>query len=167
MNTRAPDLSIDETVLLLINEVRRLGAKRVVIDSLSGLELSLPPTFRDDFRESLLQLVAVLARAGVTVLVTSELEDRYTDLRFSPYGAAFLTDAIIVQGESMEHFHPSSRSAAREADRWNAFKFLSIDLTTGHALASAVDHQFDVFRQTARDALDDVALEQPRHGRAM
>jgi circadian clock protein KaiC len=31
------------------------------------------------------------------VMMTSELEDRYTDLRFSPYGAAFLTDAIIVQ----------------------------------------------------------------------
>jgi circadian clock protein KaiC len=29
--------------------------------------------------------------------LTSELEDRYTDLRFSPYGSAFLTDAIIVQ----------------------------------------------------------------------
>ncbi|MFA7387811.1 MAG: ATPase domain-containing protein, partial [Thiohalobacteraceae bacterium] len=28
---------------------------------------------------------------------TSELEDRYEDLRFSPYGTAFLTDAIIVQ----------------------------------------------------------------------
>jgi circadian clock protein KaiC len=31
------------------------------------------------------------------VLLTSELEDRCTDLRFSPYGTAFLTDAIIVQ----------------------------------------------------------------------
>jgi circadian clock protein KaiC len=29
--------------------------------------------------------------------MTCELEDRYTDLRFSPYGTAFLTDAIIVQ----------------------------------------------------------------------
>jgi circadian clock protein KaiC len=38
-----------------------------------------------------------LAQEGVTVLLTSELEDRYTDLRFSPYGTAFLTDAIIVQ----------------------------------------------------------------------
>ena len=34
---------------------------------------------------------------GVSVLMTSELEDRYTDLRFSPYGTAFMTDAIIVQ----------------------------------------------------------------------
>ena len=57
----------------------------------------MAPTFRDDFRESLLRLVTVLAGEGVTVLMTSELEDRYTDLRFSPYGAAFLTDAIIVQ----------------------------------------------------------------------
>ena len=38
-----------------------------------------------------------LASTGVTVLMTSELEDRYADLRFSPYGTAFLTDAIIVQ----------------------------------------------------------------------
>jgi circadian clock protein KaiC len=43
------------------------------------------------------RLVAALAGTGATVLVTSELEDRYDDLRFSPYGSAFLTDAIIVQ----------------------------------------------------------------------
>ena len=97
IDSHAADLSSDEVVSLLMNEVHRLGAKRVVLDSLSGFELSLAPTFREDFRESLLRLVAALAREGVTVLVTSELEDRYTDLRFSPYGAAFLTDAIIVQ----------------------------------------------------------------------
>ena len=93
----APDLSIDETVQLLVTEIRRLKATRVVIDSLSGFELALAPTFRDDFRESLARLVAALAIAEVTVLMTSELEDRYTDLRFSPYGTAFMTDAIIVQ----------------------------------------------------------------------
>jgi circadian clock protein KaiC len=97
VESAAPDLSIDEVVLLLLNEIGRLKATRVVIDSLSGFELSLAPTFREDFRESLSRLVAVLARTGVSVLMTSELEDRYTDLRFSPYGTAFLTDAIIVQ----------------------------------------------------------------------
>jgi len=29
--------------------------------------------------------------------MTAELEDSYTDLRFSPHGTAFLTDAIILQ----------------------------------------------------------------------
>jgi circadian clock protein KaiC len=68
-----------------------------VIDSLSGFELALAPTYSENFRESLYRMVAVLTGKGMTVLMTSELEDRYTDLRFSPYGAAFLTDAIIVQ----------------------------------------------------------------------
>ncbi|MHB8248794.1 MAG: ATPase domain-containing protein [Acidithiobacillus sp.] len=97
VDTRSPDLSIDQIVLQLMREIRRLKASRVVIDSLSGFALALAPTFRDDFRESLAHMVAALAGAGVTVLMTSELEDRYTDLRFSPYGTAFLTDAIIVQ----------------------------------------------------------------------
>jgi circadian clock protein KaiC len=97
LDSRAPDLSIDEIVSLLVAEIRRRRASRVVIDSLSGFELALAPTFREDFRESLLRMVTALFNAGVTVLMTSELEDRYTDLRFSPYGTAFLTDAIIVQ----------------------------------------------------------------------
>ena len=97
VDTQAADLSIDEIVFQLVQEIRRLKATRVVIDSLSGFELVLAPTFREDFKESLLRMVAALERTGVTVLMTSELEDRYTDLRFSPYGTAFLTDAIIVQ----------------------------------------------------------------------
>ena len=97
LNSRAVDLSIDEMVALLVAEIRRHRASRVVIDSLSSFELALAPTFREDFRESLLRLVMALSNAGVTVLMTSELEDRYSDLRFSPYGTAFLTDAIIVQ----------------------------------------------------------------------
>jgi len=97
VDSRAANLSTDEVVLLLMSEIRRLNASRVVIDSLSGFELALAPTFRDDFRESMARLVTALASTGVTVLMTSELEDRYTDLRFSPYGTAFLTDAIIVQ----------------------------------------------------------------------
>ena len=97
VDNRAPDLSIDEIVLLILREIRRLNATRVVIDSLSGFEMCVAPTYREDFRESMLRLGNTLSSAGVTVLMTSELEDRYNDLRFSPYGTAFLTDAIIVQ----------------------------------------------------------------------
>jgi len=97
INTRLLDLSIDEIVQRMIETIKALRATRVVIDSLSGFELAVAPTFREDFRESLFRMIAVLAELGVTVLMTSELEDRYTDLRFSSYGSAFLTDAIIVQ----------------------------------------------------------------------
>jgi circadian clock protein KaiC len=97
INTRVLDLSIAEIVQRLVNLIHRMKATRVVIDSLSGFELAVAPTFREDFRESLFRMVAVLSNLGVTVVMTSELEDRYTDLRFSPYGTAFLTDAIIVE----------------------------------------------------------------------
>jgi len=97
VDSRDFSLSVDEIAMRLIAEVDRLKATRVVIDSLSGFELALAPTFREDYRESLSRMVMALASTGVTVLMTSELEDRYSDLRFSPYGTAFLTDAIIVQ----------------------------------------------------------------------
>lgn len=97
IHTGCPDLSVDEIIVLLVNEIHRIKATRVLIDSLSGFELALAPTFREEFRESMLRLVTTLTDIGVTVVMTCELEDRYSDLRFSPYGTAFLTDAIIVQ----------------------------------------------------------------------
>ncbi len=96
IDTRSLDLSIDETLHDLVQLIKKMGAKRVVIDSLSGFELALSAVFRENFRESLYRLVAVLTSMGVTVLMTAELEDRYTDLRFSSYGNAFLTDSILL-----------------------------------------------------------------------
>jgi circadian clock protein KaiC len=94
---RPLDLSIDETLLALRDAVRRTGAKRAVIDSLSGLELALAPTFREDFRESTYRMIGALTGSGVTVMATVELADSYTDLQFSPQRVAFLTDAIVMQ----------------------------------------------------------------------
>jgi circadian clock protein KaiC len=97
INTRTLDLSLDEILHDLIEMIIRMKAKRVVIDSLSGFEMALASVFREDFRESLYRLVASLTQLGVTVLMTAETEDRYTDLRFSTYGNAFLADAILMQ----------------------------------------------------------------------
>src|SRR6202035_5119930 len=73
INTRSPDLSIDEIVQHLTKLIHQMKATRVVIDSLSGFELAIAPSFREDFRESLFRMVAVLSDLGVTVLMTSEL----------------------------------------------------------------------------------------------
>ena len=97
INTRTLDLSIDEILHDLVTVIKEKDAKRVVIDSLSGFEMALSSIFRDNFRESLYRLVAVLTAMGTTVLMTAELEDRYEELRFSSYGNAFLADAIIMQ----------------------------------------------------------------------
>src|SRR5687767_7371591 len=97
IHTRPLDLSIDETLHDIVTAIHDLKAKRVVIDSLSGFELALAPTFREDFRESLYRMVAVLTGMGITLMLTAELEDRSVDLALSPHGTAFLTDTIIMQ----------------------------------------------------------------------
>ena len=73
----------------------RIGAKRLVIDSLVGFEMALAPGFRTDFRESLYRMIGGLTGAGVTVLSTVEVEDTFTALPFSQYTISFLTDDII------------------------------------------------------------------------
>jgi len=91
------DLSTDEMLHELIQMIDRTGATRVVLDSLSGFEMAIAPEYREDFRESLYRMVAVLRARGVTLLMTSELEDRYDELRFSANGSSVLVDAVIVQ----------------------------------------------------------------------
>lgn len=97
MSVRALDLSVDEMLHELVCMIDAAGAKRVVLDSLSGFELALAPEDREDFREALYRMATVLGAKGVTVMMTSEMEDRYQELRFSPYGSAVLVDAVIMQ----------------------------------------------------------------------
>jgi circadian clock protein KaiC len=97
MSVRALDLSVDEMLHELIMMIDSMGATRVVLDSLSGFELAMAPEYREDFRESLYRMVTVLGAKGVTVFMTTELEDRFQELRFSPYGSAVLVDAVIMQ----------------------------------------------------------------------
>jgi len=93
---RPLDLSPDETLRAIHDAVARVGARRVVIDSVSGFELALASDFRQDFRESLYRLVGALTGTGITVLLTMEIAQTTSELRFSPYIISFLTDDIIL-----------------------------------------------------------------------
>ena len=93
---RPLDLSPDETLQEIRDAVAQIGAKRVVIDSLSGFELALAPTFRLDFRESMYRLVSSLTQTGVTVLMTMEIVQSTNGLQFSPNVISFLADDIVL-----------------------------------------------------------------------
>ena len=92
---RPLDLSVDETLEEILNSIKRMEAKRLVIDSLVGFEMALAPGFRADFRESLYRMIGALTGAGVTVLSTVEVEDTFDGMAFSHYAISFLTDDII------------------------------------------------------------------------
>ena len=94
---RPLDLSVDEMLAEIQSAVERLGATRVVIDSLSGFEVALAPTYRTDFRESLYRLVGALTATGVTVLMTDEVVDASPGSRFTHERVSFITDDIFVQ----------------------------------------------------------------------
>jgi circadian clock protein KaiC len=94
---RPLDLSVDEALFSILEAVDRLGATRVVIDSLSGFEVALAPTFREDFRESLYRLVGTLTATGVTVFMTAEVSEAFREARFTSENVSFITDEIIVQ----------------------------------------------------------------------
>lgn len=92
---RPLDLSVDETMQEILDAIIRIGAKRLVIDSLVGFEMALAPGFRADFRESLYRMIGALTGAGITILSTVEVEDSFIALPFSHYAISFLTDDII------------------------------------------------------------------------
>lgn len=80
-----------------MDAVQRLKATRVVIDSLSGFEVALAPTFREDFRESLYRLVGTLTATGITVFMTAEVSEGFREAKFTTENVSFITDEIIVQ----------------------------------------------------------------------
>jgi circadian clock protein KaiC len=94
---RPVDLSVDETLHAILTLVEETQAQRVVIDSLSGFELAVAPSFREDFRESLYRTIATLTATGITVMMTVEVLQSFTDLRFSPHEISFLADNLIIQ----------------------------------------------------------------------
>jgi len=97
---RPLDLSVDETLDEIRTAVERLGAKRVVIDSLSGFEMALAPAFREDFRESLYRLIGALTGIGVTMYSTVEVVEGgegSAGLQLTGYQVSFLTDDILSQ----------------------------------------------------------------------
>ncbi len=92
---RPLDLSVDEALYEIMEATKRVGAKRLVIDSLAGFERALAPDFREDFEESLYRMFVALTGIGVTIMSTLMLEESFTKPPTSNYSISFLTDDII------------------------------------------------------------------------
>ncbi|MBK9176357.1 MAG: AAA family ATPase [Flavobacteriales bacterium] len=92
---RPLDLTVDEALFEIMKAVRRVGAKRLVIDSLAGFERALAPDFREDFEESLYRMFVALTGHGVTIMSTLMLEESFVKPPASNYSISFLTDDII------------------------------------------------------------------------
>jgi circadian clock protein KaiC len=95
MMYRSPvDLYVDEWIYELLDAINHLGAKRVVIDSLTDVLFATGDEIR--FREYMYSLIQRCSRAGVSLFMTSELPDLFSVARLSEYGVSHLSDNVLL-----------------------------------------------------------------------
>jgi circadian clock protein KaiC len=97
ISLRSLDLTVDEALAAVRSAVERTKARRVAIDSLSEFELALTASYREDFREALFRTVSALTGIGVTVLMTVDIVQSFTELGLSQHVTEFLTDVLVLQ----------------------------------------------------------------------
>jgi len=96
IETRSLSLSVEELLDDLMGAIDRTGATRVVIDSLSEIELYLAPEARADLRLAVFRTLSALAKRGVTTLVAVGVDEMRGLMRLAPDELCFLTDAVVA-----------------------------------------------------------------------
>jgi circadian clock protein KaiC len=95
MMYRSPvDLYVDEWIYEILDAIDQVGAKRVLIDSLTDVLFASGDEIR--FREYMYSLIQRCSRAGVSLFMTSELPDLFAVTRLSEYGVSHLSDNVLV-----------------------------------------------------------------------
>jgi circadian clock protein KaiC len=95
MMYRSPvDIYIDEWVYELIQAVERTGARRVLLDSLADLRLTVTDETR--FQEFSYSLVQRFSQQGVSVMMTIESPDLFRAERLSESAISHLSDNVVL-----------------------------------------------------------------------
>jgi len=92
---RSPvDIYVDELIYEVLDQLRAVGARRVVIDSLNDLIVAAPDPAR--VREFLYSLVQRCARLGANVMFTYETVELFRITRLSELGMSHIADNVIL-----------------------------------------------------------------------
>ncbi|MFW9966733.1 MAG: ATPase domain-containing protein [Candidatus Thorarchaeota archaeon] len=102
-----PSFDLSGLEAIILNHVKKLGAKRVVIDTLAILAYKFRS--RDILREEFFKLAASITRAGTTLILTSEIPAHHDGLGVFDI-EAFLASGVIVLYNEMISETSRSRS---------------------------------------------------------
>ncbi|RLG71085.1 MAG: hypothetical protein DRO04_00605 [Candidatus Iainarchaeum archaeon] len=87
------EFDLEKLLIEIVRNVKQIGAKRVVIDSLPGLGLNFSTMYQ--VRTNILKLNYLLRKYDVTTLFTSEIYEGESKL--GRYGVEeFITDGVII-----------------------------------------------------------------------
>ena len=93
--SRSPvDLYLDEWVYELLDLIERVGAQRVMIDSLADLMLGTADPQR--FREWTYSLIQRCTRMGVSLMMSMEVPELFELRRVSENGMSHLSDNVVL-----------------------------------------------------------------------
>ena len=104
-----PSFDLSGLEAIILNHVKKLGAKRVVLDTLSILAYKFRS--RDILREEFFKLTANITRAGVTLLLTSEIPANNQGLGVFDIEASLASGVIVLYNEKISD---TSRSRSIE-----------------------------------------------------
>ena len=96
----AVDLYIDEWMSLLLEQIERLGIRRVLVDSLGDLEVVAADETR--FREFAYSFIQRCTRAGVSVMFTLELRDLFSTSRLGEGAFSHVADNVVLMQYVLE-----------------------------------------------------------------
>jgi len=74
--------------------VERVGAKRVLVDSLKDLEIATANKVR--YKDYIYSLVNNLKTRGITTIVTNEIPELFGPFQLSEYGVSFIADNVAL-----------------------------------------------------------------------
>ena len=138
----ATGFDIDKLLLEIMRTTKRIGAKRLVIDSIPALGMN----FENDseIRNAILKLSYLLMRIGITTLVTSEVSEG--DNKFGKYGIEeYVVDGVIVLHymgigtRSNRTLHIRKMRATKHSEDLHP-----IEITPKGIMIKKVDKEYDV-----------------------
>lgn len=89
----ATGFDLDKLLLELMKAIKKIKARRVVIDSIPALGFNFEN--EHEVRKAILKLVYLLSRAGVTTIMTTEINE--DSKQYSKYGVEeFVADGVIL-----------------------------------------------------------------------
>jgi KaiC/GvpD/RAD55 family RecA-like ATPase len=92
-------LDFDKMIIDILSTCRKIGAKRLVIDSIPAMAFQLEK--ESEIRRAVLKLSYVISRSGLTTLLTSEVPEQSLGagqpMQFSKYGVEeYIADGVML-----------------------------------------------------------------------
>jgi circadian clock protein KaiC len=104
--TSPVEMGVDEHTEAIKDAIGKVGARRVVIDSLMDIEIATPDKVR--FKDYVYSLVGDFRSRGITSMLTNEIPELFGPLQLSAHGISFVSDNVILlryveMGSTLRH----------------------------------------------------------------